>query len=277
MKTNLLRNTLAAIATLFISMFALPHTARAQTMKLLGTQYTDDAVVNIGGGTATWDNASTTLTLDGINVESHEGFFLVCKDIPDMKIVLLGNNSVNSTAQTIDFNSSNIHISGTGSLTARSGYYYAITQQGRYATCTLTFKDCTLDVQGKNSSIVGYWDGSNTERLTLVVDNATLKVKGDQQPAIKQLLGYELKQCYITTPGVKFGRESPGSSSYCLVGENDAPYVGEVEFVPDTPNSVSQISTAVGDTQDTYNLAGQHVGDDYKGIVIENGKKILRK
>ena len=28
---------------------------------------------------------------------------------------------------------------------------------------------------------------------------------------------------------------------------------------------------------DTYNLAGQRVGNDYKGIIIENGKKVVRK
>ena len=26
----------------------------------------------------------------------------------------------------------------------------------------------------------------------------------------------------------------------------------------------------------TYNLAGQRVGDDYKGIIIKNGKKIVK-
>ena len=29
--------------------------------------------------------------------------------------------------------------------------------------------------------------------------------------------------------------------------------------------------------QGTYNLAGQRVGDSYKGIVIENGRKVVRK
>ena len=29
--------------------------------------------------------------------------------------------------------------------------------------------------------------------------------------------------------------------------------------------------------QGTYSLAGQRVGDSYKGIVIENGRKVVRK
>ena len=93
MKKQLLKNTLVAIVALFITIIALPTTAQAQvqTMKILGEDYYQDAVVNIGGGTATWDQANATLTLDGINVESHKEFFIYCENIPNLKIVLAGN------------------------------------------------------------------------------------------------------------------------------------------------------------------------------------------
>lgn len=36
-------------------------------------------------------------------------------------------------------------------------------------------------------------------------------------------------------------------------------------------------SESVGEQGPVYNLAGQRVGKDYKGIVIIGGKKVLRK
>lgn len=43
-------------------------------------------------------------------------------------------------------------------------------------------------------------------------------------------------------------------------------------------NSVQQIAQFTGSANtDTYNLSGQRVGDDFKGIIIRNGRKVLRK
>ncbi len=43
-------------------------------------------------------------------------------------------------------------------------------------------------------------------------------------------------------------------------------------------NSVQQIAQFTGNANtDTYNLSGQRVGDDFKGIIIRNGKRMLRK
>jgi len=43
-------------------------------------------------------------------------------------------------------------------------------------------------------------------------------------------------------------------------------------------NSVQQITQFIGTANTaTYNLSGQRVGDDFKGIIIRDGKKILRK
>ena len=49
-------------------------------------------------------------------------------------------------------------------------------------------------------------------------------------------------------------------------------------FTPKAPNAIAAVTTAVPATkQGTYNLAGQRVGDDYKGIVIENGRKVVKR
>ena len=48
-------------------------------------------------------------------------------------------------------------------------------------------------------------------------------------------------------------------------------------FRPDFVAGISEITETQGlKNGKTYNLAGQRVGDDYKGIVIKNGKKIVK-
>ena len=249
MKKQSLKNTLAAIAALFIAIIALPTTAQAQMqmMKILGKVYYQDAVVNIGGGTAKWDKANATLTLDGINVESHKGYFIWCENIPNLKIVLAGNNTVNCTGNILFFREGYVEISGTGSLTARTTAQSAI-MQNEPSPSTLTIKDCMLDVQGDTYSIIGYLNGSNTAALSLVVDKATLKVKGAtgtsgswvwKRAGIYGLKAYELRGCHIETPGVRFG-EKYKDHGYQLLGEDNDTYYGEVSIVPDKATDISQ-------------------------------------
>lgn len=87
-------------------------------------------------------------------------------------------------------------------------------------------------MQGKLSSICGYRNGEGTETTTLVVNNATLKVKGSTAySGIRNLKAYELQKCHIETSGVKFGKASNGS--YELVDESGTTYTGEVTIAPD--------------------------------------------
>ncbi len=50
------------------------------------------------------------------------------------------------------------------------------------------------------------------------------------------------------------------------------------EFTPGDTNGISNVNAAVaGDNAPMYNLAGQKVGNDFKGIVVKNGKKFVNK
>ena len=272
MKKQLLKNTLVAIAALFIAIIALPTTAQAQELQILGKDYYEDAVENIGGGTATWDKANATLTLDGINVESFNGIFIYCDHIPNLKIVLVGNNTVNCTSYILLFGEGNVEISGTGSLTARATDQFAIMQNAT-SPGTLTIKDCMLDVQGDQYSIVGYENGPNTAALSLVVDNATLKVKGAtgydwKTPGIYGLKAYELRGCYIETPGVRFGKIYEGSG-YQLFGEDNDPYYGEVSIVPGDATAISQPATSAdAPVSAIYSLDGSRQPRMQQGVNI---------
>lgn len=249
MNKPLLRNIYAAIAALLIAMFALPQQAQAQLVYICSKMYADDATIPLGGGTAKWNHATATLTLNNVKVENFDGFFFQDANIPNLKIVLVGENTVSATGKIVGSLAKNIEISGTGSLVARSNSQTAITQINREPS-TLIIKDCTLDVQGKHNSISGYRNGENTETLTLVVDNATVKVKGAtggwgwKASGIYGIKHYHLKNCYISTPGVKFGKTNK-QSYYEFVGTDGGTYYGEVTIEPATTYNLYIAGTQV--------------------------------
>ena len=238
--------------TLFIVLLALAGmmwttSVQAQKVMVEGNKITEDGSFTLGGGTVTWNKATATLTLNNVNLPSSNSFFLRCEDMPLLKIVLVGENLVNSKWHTLYIKDSNVEITGAGSLTARSEVANAI-QQNLSTPHTLTIKNCKFDVQGKQRSILGYSKGPGTERLTLVIDNATLKVKGSTSGSSKlsgiaTLKAYQLKNCHIATPGVKFGMR-PYLTYYELIDDDDQIYPGEVTIVPDNTTGISEVVTS---------------------------------
>ena len=45
----------------------------------------------------------------------------------------------------------------------------------------------------------------------------------------------------------------------------------------ETPTAIETVKTVNAGSAVRYNMAGQQVGKDYKGLVIENGRKFLNK
>ena len=44
------------------------------------------------------------------------------------------------------------------------------------------------------------------------------------------------------------------------------------------PTGINEVSNGtVNENAPIYNLAGQRVGKDYKGVVVQNGKKFIKK
>ena len=260
---------------------------KAQYFRFCGNRYTADATIPLGGGTATWNQATTTLTLKNVQAENVSDNFISCEGIAHLKIVLEGSNSVKSNGNFLYWRGGNVEISGKGSLTVRSENNVAIYMKTMQPPRTLTIKDCKLDVQGKRRSIAGYKNGDNTETLNLVVDNATLKVKGAtggwgwKESGITYLKSYELKNCHISTAGVRFGKRS-NSTCYELLGTDNYTYPGEVEIVPG--NAPTGISSVTADTpqgkRGIYTLDGMRLNGALDnlpaGIYIVDGRKVVK-
>lgn len=89
------------------------------------------------------------------------------------------------------------------------------------------------------------------------------------------------KAYMLSADGSKFElSDKPAYQSFrgCFVPTYGASYLPEVLTIKGTPTGIKTIQTSGAKTEDGYyNLSGQRVGADYKGIVIHNGKKMLRK
>ncbi len=101
--------------------------------------------------------------------------------------------------------------------------------------------------------------------------------------------GYELKSLTVTTAGGDEPSDAPihllSSSTVELTpGEEPntykfempaAPVTVEATFKKAVPTGVENINVTKSKTGQRYNLNGQPVGKDYKGIVIEDGQKLI--
>ena len=89
------------------------------------------------------------------------------------------------------------------------------------------------------------------------------------------------KAYMLNEDGTKFVlSETPDYQSFrgCFVPTYGATNLPTVLTITGDPTGIKNIQASGAKTKDGYyNLAGQRVGDDYKGIVIHNGKKILKK
>ena len=107
------------------------------------------------------------------------------------------------------------------------------------------------------------WDGTSTS-----IDAATLyalsTVKGVTAfYPVKNGSKIPAKRCYLKV--VK--NASANNAAFYSLGTN----VGETTGISSVENKIEKADVPV------YNLAGQLVGKDYKGLVIKNGKKFVIK
>lgn len=258
-----------AIATLFITMFALPAGAQSTTYDLMvaGVEVTSDncndlSVIDGVSGTVKYDHSTKTLTLDNATIDVGNEQAISSKS--NMTIKLIGNNKVIANATTISTNKP-MTITGGGTLDVESTFDCAI----YVASTDLTIENCTVNAKGVRYGIAGY-NGNSGEDL--IIRNATVTAEGNEVYSIGDFATLTLEGCAITQPaGAAFDASLHGVA---LDGEivKTKVVIGPTGTGIDTPTA-----NVPAKKQGTYNLAGQRVGDSYKGIVIENGRKVVKK
>ena len=232
MKTYILRNTYAAIAALFIALFALPQQARAQTeydLWIAGTRVTSAncnnlSTINGVSGTVKYDPGSKTLTLDEATIKSE--YSCIKHVIEGLTIKVEGKCELETNVESSDVYSAveikgNTTIKGKGTLELECmGNDFLI---GIYigSAKTLTIEDCTVKAYAhlwqeySNEAPCGIRGGTGSR---LKVKKATVRACGYSQNdmmdwghAIKDIDALDMEDCYITNPaGAKFDASRKG-------------------------------------------------------------------
>ena len=199
----------AAVVALFVTAFVLPQHVQAENYNLLigGKKVTSENcgdLTAIDGvkGKAKYDPASNTLTLDNATItttaEKAAGVGL-WNSIKDLKVVLIGENTITSEKSGGMVNYDKLTFTGAGKLTitgAMSGnedYCYGVLNPG-----TVTVDGCTLEISGGVNGITsGRWKFNKCN--VRVKGNGTTK---DEYKGSMGRLGYvpEFTDCKITAP-----------------------------------------------------------------------------
>lgn len=77
--------------------------------------------------------------------------------------------------------------------------------------------------------------------------------------------------------GLTEGEKYTVTGLYGAIFKNTPEILPTQAVVPGTPTGITNITTSATDNAPAYNLAGQKVNAAYKGIVIKNGKKMIKK
>ena len=123
-----------------------------------------------------------------------------------------------------------------------------------------------------------YYDTKNFAKWVTCPVITSFSLQDTTDPAHTNIAPYNLLQNvekadnrYIVNPFLGHGTPADWTQTYMDFFGN---YVGTK-----IPTGINEVTTEAQDAADgpAYNLAGMRVGDDYKGIVIVNGKKFIRK
>lgn len=285
MRTTLPKNTLVVIAALFTLMFALPQKAMAQTKEAYAVRD------NAGTITFYYDDQKATRT--GTIAKIEDGYYAT----QDWIYYLETYNPTGITTAVFDASfagyaptSLNKWFYGMSALTTVKGMEYLNT--ANVETMKSMFENCSalqaVDMSHCNTdklrNIVAMFKGCSVLQ-TLDLTTFHGGAWDDMRSAFYNCT--ELTTIYCNNTWTCDISESmfancdklKGAVAYDRGKDNAAMANPETGYF--TNKTVTGINTPTVNVsqkkQGTYNLAGQRVGDSYKGIVIENGRKVVRK
>ncbi len=150
--------------------------------------------------------------------------------------------------------------------------------KGSRDTYVVKSSDAKALAFGADITVSGYVNGQNND----VADDSPLKGYPMYQESIS-MKGSEGTDAYVIGAGnqavwVYLSFNAVAGETYYVFNKNTQIGFGGFEFTPDGTTGISDITTETADPNaPVYNLAGQRVSKDAKGILIQNGKKFIRK
>lgn len=286
MRTILPKNTLVVIAALFTLMFALPQKAMAQTKEAYAVR--DNA------GTITFYYDAQKATRTGTIANIQDGYFITQAWIESSETYNpKGITTAVFDASFAGYAPTSLYkwFKGMSALTTVKGMEYLNT--ANVATMEFMFENCSA-LQAVDMS------HCNTDKLTniLAMFKGCSALKTLDLTTFHGRKLYDMREvffnctelttiyCNNTWPSGKISTDmfnncyklkgavafDPGKTNVAMANPETGYFTKKTNTGIDTPTI-----NASQKKQGTYNLAGQRVDDSYKGIVIENGRKVVRK
>lgn len=217
----------------------------------------------------TYNPETKVITLENANISYNAGAAIVA-GLGDYTIDLKGENTVNGSEAAIGvaLGSLTITSSSNGTLSCSSTDAGSATLAAPIGV--LTIKDCSVEVYNNNGAGLS---GGGVGGLT--IDNANVKVYG-KQGCICDWMIFEMKNCYVDSPRPT---EIGGTEADKNLGiyQNGSPVKGEFVVIKPGVDAINGIAADAKFDGKVYNLQGVQVDENYKGVVIKNGKKYIQK
>ena len=276
MKPNLLKNVYAAAVALFVALFAMPTTTKAQVAydlaiagkKVTSANCNDLSVIEGVRGTVSYDPTANVLTLQNAEIITEGNINAIYSKIDGMTLKVIGINKLKAHKAVITLRNP-MTINGGGTLKVESEKDCAIF----LFSTDLTIENCTVEADSEAYGIAGV-DGT-TENLT--IKNAEVEAEGKEGGSIRDLATLTLIGCNITKPaGAAFDASLHG------VVLNGEIVKTEVEITKDaTAIATPTVETTATAAQGNYTISGVRLSNELqnlsKGIYIVNGKKVVKQ
>ena len=251
---------------------------------IAGTQVTSLNQADVlGDGTVSYDAETNTLTLNGADIEAEgEG---LSTQIDEVIIKLEGENSIEVPEGFGIYSDASFTITGPGSLNVTSKFEALngsfvieggakVTADSQTRSALWSFdplavsgSETVVMLKGAKGAVEIY--GTDSEEAVLSLsDGLVLGLPEGAHCGIVDVLEEEEEDMWIPYGYILDANDNNITDQWVIIASED--YITGINDLKDSKN--------LKDLNDsTYNLAGQKVGKDYKGIVIQGGKKLLKK
>ena len=217
-------------------------------------------------GKMSYNPETKTLTMEDVTLNPAVTIAIENKYVMDMKIKLVGNNTITAKSSCIKINRAST-ISGSGTLRLKSSENCGI-----YVKSSLTVEGVKLYTEGR-FGVAGF-DGKSGETLTL--RNAYVEATGKDYGSFIYLQNLVLDGCAITQPvGAAFD-----ANRYAVVLNDEV--VTDKGVIESATNGISDITTDVpAHAKGIYSVTGvkqtQQWNELPAGIYIVDGVKRVKK
>lgn len=188
MKRSFFSKVLSVFVSLFLFTALLPMTVLAAdttTVQINGHAMQNGVPLTCGEGTAVWDKDEGTLTLNNVTINQEASFPVLRADNGELKIILIGENTITSTTQRAFYtNSVNLTIQGTeeDSLIVETDSDGLQVDNGN-----LTIDGCKIDITSTNWGGMMCWGGTLTIQngANIIVNSFENAILGENALLIK--------------------------------------------------------------------------------------------